>query len=456
MPRPHPTLTRTGLLDRLSAREFRLSAADTVGAEAELIPWSLAPADLLADQCRKTAEQSRSLWNSLARRAGLNTETPPKEIPWSGGRLTLEPGGQLEFSGAPHPSVATTMAELREVAGDLRLAAIEDGNELLAVGLHPWAGAEDVELINTSPRYLAMQSYFDTISPHGRRMMRTTSSVQVCVDHGADPQVAAERWELAQRLSPLLLALFANSSVSAGRAAHRASERAWIWRHLDPARTGFPSRFLDDPQSSPIEQYLDFALAAPVMFWVDDQGQYLTPEHRVPFSDWMEQGLPTIGYPDVLDWDHHLSTMFPNVRPRGYLEVRSIDNPGWTWLDWPILIVGLALLEPRCRLELLEYLRPLHDGLTDWMIRAEGQGLADSQLRDQANFLIETLRGHVPEPSRERFDHFQERVSSHHAPIGPFTGGSSPLHSPSRDHSELSSGPFPPARKDELEFQDES
>ncbi len=161
-------------------------------------------------------------------------------------------------------------------------------------------------------------------------MMRQTASIQVNVDPAGDP---LRTWCMLNAAAPYLTAMFANSAVYAGRATGHASYRAHVWRELDPARTGiFPC--VDDP----VSEYADFVLDAPVIALRTGAGEHL------PLIEWLARDAA----PRDLVADH-LSTLFPDVRPRGYFEVRSIDALPPAWLAAPVLVLaGLVMDEDAC------------------------------------------------------------------------------------------------------------
>ena len=381
MPTPRRSLTEAELRAHLRAHAFRPGRADLVGAEVELTPLAIVNgrSDIRAGQARTDA-----LWAELA------VGGDAKSIPWRGGALSREPGGQLECSGPPLPTPEAAAFETTTAVRSLRALAIRREFDLLAIGVHPWASPEAIGLHRPTPRYRAMQRYFDAIGIQGRRMMRQTGSVHLAVDFGG-PAELRERWELSQRLATVLAAIFANSAVWAGRpGSAMESLRGFAWGSLDPARTGIPPRFLDDPESDPIDQYLDFALAAPVMFVIQPDGRHEVPDHSRPFASYMKEGLPG-GFPNLDDWAVHLSTLFPNVRPQGYLEIRTVDAPGAAWVGVPILLAAHALRDTRARRELLSVLRPLHENLNEGCPSSMSER-SDATLRDAAEALFQAVR----------------------------------------------------------------
>src|SRR5438067_207173 len=193
----------------------------------------------------------------------------------------------------------------RSVRERLFVPQADDGIDLASVGIDPHNTIDSVPLQLHSPRYDRMTRYFDSIGPSGVRMMRQTAATQVSLDPGRDP---AARWRLLADLTPYLTAMFANSPRYAGGETGYRSFRARCWRLLDPSRTGIPH-----PALPACEAYTQFALDAVDMMRTTENGAYRA------FGDWAADGQWT----DV-EWEDHLSTLFPEVRPRGYLEVRSI------------------------------------------------------------------------------------------------------------------------------------
>lgn len=217
-----------------------------------------------------------------------------------GGRVTLEPGGQVEYATPPHDTPAALVADLRGWHEPLAESAAAHGLELLAVGVDPHNPPGGVPLQFSSARYAQMAEYFAQRSDAGAVMMRQTASLQLNLDVHAD---VAGTWRLANALAPYLVTLFGNApAASAAAGVHSA--RAGIWRTLDPLRTGiFPC------VEAPELEYARFAFAAPAML-LDGE----------PFA----RGAAAGEYGEA-QWEEHLSTLFPEVRLRGYLELRTLD-----------------------------------------------------------------------------------------------------------------------------------
>ncbi|EEP69991.1 glutamate-cysteine ligase GCS2 [Micromonospora sp. ATCC 39149] len=238
-----------------------------------------------------------------------------------GSTVTVEPGGQIEISTAPRSSVAAlieaTNADIAQVTDLLRRAGLLLGR----TGIDPWRLPRPT--VDT-PRYRAMRCVFDRGGPAGRTMMYSTAGLQVCLDAGEPAHVAA-RWAAVHAVGPPLLAAFATADRHAGRRTGWASARMAAWLAIDPARTR-PVWSPQQPDADPVAAWTAYALAAPLLCLRDDTADW-TPPPGVTFGDWIAGALPRP--PTTDDLEYHLSTLFPVVRPRGYLEIRYLDTqPG--------------------------------------------------------------------------------------------------------------------------------
>lgn len=263
---------------------------------------------------------------SAGRRHGWTEGRSTKGAPWfrlpSGGRVTFEPGGQVEYASPPRTTATHLLDDLTATASTLRETCSAHDIRLLDCGLDPVNGPGQSPLQLRASRYRRMDAYFARIGPAGARMMRQTASLQVALDVGAD---AVGRWRLLNALAPVLTAVFANSRRYVGEDTGFASYRAETWRRTDPLRTGVLSGV------DPVGAYVDFALQAPAILLGGDD------EPARPFEAW-------VGAIDgTAHWEKHLGTLFPEVRPRGYFEVRSIDAvPEAQWPAAMALLAGLA------------------------------------------------------------------------------------------------------------------
>jgi glutamate--cysteine ligase len=335
--------------------------APRIGAEVEVIPI-----DALSGRPLPLETRDGVFTLSILRRAGASAgwcerrsakANVPEVVFPEGGRITFEPGGQIEISAAPNASVSVLVARLHDT-----IAAIADaapaGVELLSRGIDPRTPINEVAPQLDADRYRRMLRHFDRIGPSGARMMRQTASFQVCVDGGQTPECT---WRVLNALAPYMVAIFANSPRYDGRESGHRSFRSHIWRTLDPRRTGLLGR-----QDDLVEEYLRFALDAPA-FLMPDVG-----DSAATFGYWLERGGVSLN-----DWRVHLSTLFPEVRPRGYFELRSPDVVAPEWYAAPlVLVAGLVYHRPN----LATALDVLGAPDPDLLVRAGREGLADSVL----------------------------------------------------------------------------
>jgi glutamate--cysteine ligase len=319
-------LTRDWLLEDIRKR-FGLAGAQrlaprTIGAELEVIPLHTGSRLPVPIESHSTA-CSLDILRKVGAASGW-TETaagsdPPSWMLAGGLRISFEPGGQIELSSAPHETASALIAELSNACSALADSFERHGITLETKGVDPFNSISAVPLQLHRKRYEAMTRYFESIGPSGIRMMRQTASVQINVQPGEDPLY---RWSLLNRLAPVLVATFANSSRYENAETVHASFRAHLWRTLDPLRTGI---LCDDDA---VDAYCDFALDAGSMFRPSSDGGYQT------FAQSLDQDATGE------EWDLHLSTLFPEIRPKEFFEVRSADVIESRWLAAPIAIVA--------------------------------------------------------------------------------------------------------------------
>jgi len=259
--------------------------------------------------------------------------------PFPGGStLTFEPGGQLELSSPVTDGVEAACAALAADRTELegRLRAIGAG--LLGAGVHPDRAPERVL---RQPRYDVMEAYWRNGGEHspgaGLAMMCTTAAVQVSIDASGPDADRDSRWRLAHAISPVLAAAFANSPVSAGQVTGWRSWRLGIWEGLDRTRTSPALR-----TGSAVDDWAAYLLGANVMMVKD--GETCRPVAATfPFGRWVAEGH-ALGWPTIDDLVYHLSTVFPPVRAKGWLELRTMDAVPDPW--WRVAVaVAAALLD---------------------------------------------------------------------------------------------------------------
>lgn len=300
MPSSTPTLSRGQALE-LARSLFLPTGPDLVGLECE---WPVR--DWRSPNQRPTLEALEAL--AVPALSGS-------------GRITVEPGGQVELSSYPVRGVSAAIDQVNGDADELHSRLFGIGMEIEVRALER---SRAPERILRRPRYDSMEAFFDNRNLAGRWMMCNTASLQVNVSHDeADP---THRWYVLNRIAPALVAMFANSQGTDATGQTWQSLRQGIWMSMDPARTA-PVR-MDLPHDI---AWLEYSLDADVMHVCDSEDQNLGTG-RAPgmsFRQWMNDGCE-VGYPTASDLQYHFSTLFPPVRPRGWLELRVLDAlPSW-------------------------------------------------------------------------------------------------------------------------------
>jgi glutamate--cysteine ligase len=259
-----------------------------------------------------------------------------------GASITLEPGGQFELSGAPLRTIHETCDEFHAHLGLMKRA--NEGFDItwLGLGMNPLYGVADVPMMPKG-RYRIMREYLPTRGALALEMMFTTATVQANFDYADEADMVA-KLRIALSASPVVSAIFANSSLSEGKANGFVSRRLHIWTQTDPDRTGMLDMAYDEDFG--YRRYAEWALDVP-MFFITRDGVY-RPANGTTFRQFVESGLgdarATLG-----DWDQHLTTLFPEARLKRFLEVRGADAvpPGLT-CSLPALWKGL-LYDPESR-----------------------------------------------------------------------------------------------------------
>ena len=255
-----------------------------------------------------------------------------------GGAISLEPGGQFELSGAPLKTIHETCAEVNLHLEQVRTVATELGLGFLGLGFHPTATREQTPVMPKG-RYNIMRAYMPKVGGYGLDMMLRTCTVQVNLDF-ADEADMARKLRVAFALQPVATALFANSPFREGRPNGFLSYRSQVWTDTDNARSGMLPFVFEDGFG--FERYVDYALDVP-MYFVYRDGKYIDASGQ-SFRDFLDGRLPALPgeKPTLSDWADHLTTIFPEVRLKKYIEMRGADGGPWKSLcALPALWVGL-------------------------------------------------------------------------------------------------------------------
>ena len=314
-------------------------------------------------------------------RIGPRGSRPPGPVEYpveGGGRLTFEPGAQVEHSTAVYPGVAAACVDVGDVLGRLREAFGRHNVALAALGIDVWHDVETVPQQLRAGRYTAQAAYYRQRGHWGAVMMRHTASLQINLDLGPEG-VWQERWLIANLASPLLTASFA-SSPGLGAVCSRAR----AWQELDPSRSGFPRLLVEGSGDDPRNEWGQAALEADVMIF------RVTEDHFEPgcpgcsFEKWIEKGHPRWGWPTADDLDYHLTTLFFEVRPRGFLELRAGEALPDRWRAVPVTLMAALLYDDGARMAALDLLHDRRTELPKLWRKAALDGVRDPEIRDLA------------------------------------------------------------------------
>jgi glutamate--cysteine ligase len=257
----------------------------------------------------------------------------------NGANVSLEPGGQLELSGAPLETIHQTCDEVNTHLAEVREVADAIGAGFIGLGAAPIWRHEDMDVMPKG-RYGIMKRYMQTVGTRGLHMMFRTCTVQVNLDFSSEADMV-KKLRVALALQPVATALFANSPFWQGKPAGRLSYRAYCWQDLDADRTGMLPFVFEDGFG--FERYVDYALDVP-MYFVYRDGKYIDVAGQ-SFRDFLKGELPGLPgeLPTQSDWGDHLTTIFPEARIKKFIEMRGADGGPWRSLcALPALWVGLT------------------------------------------------------------------------------------------------------------------
>ncbi len=304
-----------------------------------------------------------------------------------GASITLEPGGQLELSGAPLRTIHETCSEFTHHLALAKRVSEPLGIVWLRLGIDP---LHAVEAIPRMPkrRYRIMREYLPTRGTCALEMMHATATVQANFDYADEADMVA-KMRLALGVSPVVTAIYANSSISGGKPNGFISRRAHLWRHTDPDRTGLLP-FAFDPDFG-YARYAEWAIDVPMFFIIRDE-RYL-PMGGKTFRAFLREGQQ--GHrATIADWDRHLTTLFPEVRLKQFIEVRGADaTPADLTCALPALWKGL-LYDAQARAAGFDLVRSVSPdqrdaGLEDVTRRGLSAQLGGKPVLDLARELVE-------------------------------------------------------------------
>ncbi len=269
----------------------------------------------------------RDLLNGLTEFGWRPVEENGKIIALTGadGSVSLEPAGQFELSGAPLENLHETCAETGRHLQQVKTLGDRLGLGFLGMGMWPDKARQDLPIMPKG-RYAIMLRHMPRVGSLGLDMMLRTCTIQVNLDYASEVDMV-KKFRVGLALQPLATALFANSPFTEGKPNGMLSFRSHIWSDTDPARTGMLPFVFEDGFG--YERYADYALDVP-MYFVYRDGQYLDAA-GLSFRDFLDGKLDILPgeKPTIEDWSDHLSTAFPEVRLKTFLEMRGADGGPW-------------------------------------------------------------------------------------------------------------------------------
>ena len=321
----------------------------------------------------------------------------------SGSSVTVEPGGQVELSTPPTPDVASSIAALQADREVLRAGLAAAGFGAAPLGADP---ARPVRRVNPSGRYVAMEKHFAALgcAGPGKAMMSATTALQINLDAG--PRAGwQQRLGLIRSLGPVLVAASACSPYLGGRASGWRSMRQQAWHGIDHSRSD-PVRGVE-----PTAAWASYALTAPVMLVRDAETSTAVTE-RVPFSSWLAGRAPIGRRPTLADLDYHLTTLFPPIRPRGYVEIRCLDAVPDRW--WPALAAfTVTLIDDAVAADrAAEVCEPVQDA---WAIAAR-DGLTDPAVHKAVRGCMEVAANRCPPSLRPELEAYADLIERGRTP----------------------------------------
>ena len=327
-------------------------------------------AEILGEKC-----QNRG---GLAHHFGTKDSPKIDKISFaSGDNFQFEPGGQIEIATAPYSSLIELEQNLKKMQGILEEIQEENPVTFAQIGTHPFFTGEEIGLQLPKPRYRHLQGYFNFLHPSGQQMMLQTCSQHINLDLGEEEETQLLRIGVAQAICPLLTAIFANSPTLERKNSGKKSLRSTLWKNLDSKRTGFwiPEKEIFSKKAW-IEAYSKMAFNAPLLNLkgIDDRwfGEKFT------WAYWLKNEIEG-RKPTFPDWENHLSLLFPQVRMKGFLEVRATDALPRNWQIVPATFLSGIIYSSKSLEATWEILAPKIHKL-DLLCQQASDGLKEDEI----------------------------------------------------------------------------
>lgn len=284
--------------------------------------------------------------------------------------ISFEPGGQLEYSSIPKASLNTALDKLKQFQHIIKSELKKYQIIPIQIGMNPWHNLTQIGIQQPTLRYQAMNEYFCNRNSYGLRMMRQTCSIQVNLDFGKNENTLVKRLLATNLIAPFATAIFGYSSFVEGHPTKYDSFRAKSWQMLDPSRTGFYDlqNILKNPQKNQcIQSYLNFLMNANVIYIPSLNPKICkTP---ITFKQWLTHGIDGI-FPTLDDFKIHCSLVFPEVRIKRFLELRSIDCQSPVWQSVPIIFYTSLIYNDTILEQVLNLLEPYSADINNLWIKS--------------------------------------------------------------------------------------
>ena len=239
--------------------------------------------------------------------------------------ISLEPGGQIELSGAPLCNLFETCREVNSHHSELSLVSDPLDIDYMGIGFLPKWDLDDIETVPKA-RYKIMKNYMTKKGKHGLDMMHRTTTIQANLDYESEIDMK-NKFRVSLAIQPAVIALYANSPFFSGKLSKFLSYRSWVWKNTDKDRCGVLPMVFDESFS--FESYVDYALSVPMYFIKRNEHYY--DFSGCSFRDFINQKKPFESFQiSMKDWEDHLTTIFPEVRLKKYLEFRGADGGPWS------------------------------------------------------------------------------------------------------------------------------
>ena len=302
--------------------------------------------------------------------------------------ITLEPGLQIELSGAPCQNIHETCKEVNLYLKELKQACSKFNIGVIGIGLIPNAKFDDINQL-VKKRYTIMRNYMRSVGSLGLDMMHRTAATQVNFDFSSEDDFK-KKTKVASCLVPIAVSLFSNSPILEGKLNGFVGYRTHIWQHTDPRRSGLIPFFFDSSNS--YEQYCDFALGVP-MYFAKRNNEIIDCSGK-NFNNFISGNLSDVhDEANIEDWANHLSTIFTEVRVKQYLEIRPADSCSWSGICsipafWTGILYNQNILDECCEIFKDWKFKEVNEAYVQSAKKGFDAELYDKKMIDHAKFFL--------------------------------------------------------------------